>query len=410
MAENLLALALLLGTSVVAGRIAGRIGLPPLVGMLAAGIALRNLAGFVIERIPDDWSLSLRLFALTVILLRAGLGLNLAALRRLRGAFLRLSFLPNLAETAMVALAASVLFDLPADWAILLGFVVAAVSPAVVVPGLLDLQQKGYGVSKGIPTMVLAAASFDDVVAITGFGFAVSLVFAGEGDPGLAATLARAPLELGFGLGIGIITGLACGSLRRAPIAVRFWALTLGGLAAVFGGWAVDLTGGGSLAAVTMGAVAAHRWHGGAAPVAQGMARVWSVAEPVLFVLIGAAVALSTIEPTYVTSGLVILATGLAVRAAVTYGSVANREFTRGERLFVTVAWVPKATVQAALGALALDMARETPASTQLEIYGTQVLTVAVLAILVTAPIGAIAIARLGPRWLDRHQTPPNHE
>ena len=145
------------------------------------------------------------------------------------------------------------MFDLPWAWAALLGFVVAAVSPAVVVPSLLDLQVRGYGVAKGIPSMVLAAASLDDVVSITGFGVALGFVFADQADSSLVSALGHAPLELGAGLTVGVVAGLLCGLTALAPAMVRLGTLLTLGLGAVFSGWAYDLTGGGSLAALVMG-------------------------------------------------------------------------------------------------------------------------------------------------------------
>jgi NhaP-type Na+/H+ or K+/H+ antiporter len=129
--------------------------------MLAAGFLLRNLPGDLLHALPERWSVALRFLALTVLLLRAGLGLDLEALRRLQGALLRLAFLPNLAEAITVAVAAHFVLGMPPLWSLLLGFVTSAVSLAVVVQGLLDLQLMRYGTATGIPTLVLAAASFD---------------------------------------------------------------------------------------------------------------------------------------------------------------------------------------------------------------------------------------------------------
>lgn len=399
----MIALGLLMLAAVAGGWVAGRIGLPPLLGMLLAGLALRNLPGELIESLPSGWSVTLRLIALTVILLRAGMGLNLGALRRLRMPFLRLAFLPNLAEATTIALLARVLADMPWRWGYLLGFVVAAVSPAVVVPSLLDLQERGYGVRKGIPTMVLAAASFDDVLSITGFGLMLSMIFGGASslDGGIGATLLRAPLELGGGLAVGILAGLIIGRLRSGATPARFGALLGLGLAAVFGGWALAFAGGGSLAAMTMGAVAARQWGHDTSAVAKPMAHLWSVAQPLLFGLIGASVLLSVVETSYVTIGLIMLATGVVVRLGVSYAAVAGAGFNESERRFVALAWLPKATVQAAIGALALDLANETSAGGIVIDHGNRVLTVAVLAIIVTAPLGALGIAWAGPRWLD---------
>jgi solute carrier family 9B (sodium/hydrogen exchanger), member 1/2 len=400
--NELIAFLLLFTAAAGGGWVASHCRMPPLLGMLAAGFLLRNLPWELLHALPDRWSVALRLLALTVILLRAGLGLDLQALQRLRGACLRLACLPNLAEAVTVAVVASVLLKLPLLWGLLLGFVIAAVSPAVVVPSLLALQLRGYGRAQGIPTMVLAAASFDDVISITGFGMCLSLVFGGRGDISLAASLLRAPMELLLGLGSGIVLGLACVWLRQAPAGLRFAWLLASGLVVVFTGWSLGMTGGGSLAAMTMGAVAARGWQHMPDPVAAAMGRLWAYAQPLLFGLIGAAVMLAHIELAYMQRGLIILALGLLVRLAVTYGATYGAGFTRHERLFIALAWLPKATVQAAVGALALDLARHHQAGAQAEAYGIQVLTLAVLAIICTAPIGALAIAWSGPRWLQR--------
>ena len=400
--DGLVVLGLLLAAAAAGGVLAKRVRMPPLLGMLLAGLVVRNIPGDLLADLPDDWSTLLRLVALTVILLRAGLGLDLDALLGLRGSLLRLSFLPNLTEAASVAVVAGLVLDLPLAWGLLLGFVVAAVSPAVVVPSLLDLQHRGYGVSKGIPTMVLAAATFDDVVSITGFGATLSVVFADRGDGGILATLVRAPVELAGGLVAGMAAGALCAAARRAPAWLRFGLLVGLGLVAVLGGWAIGFAGGGSLAAMTIGAVSGRVWADSSEAVAIGLIRLWGVAQPILFGLIGAAVALSAIEPSYVRGGLIILAVGLVVRLVVTYLSVSDARFSPRERLFVALAWIPKATVQAAIGALALDLARQYRSGPQAEIYGTQIVTIAVLAILATAPIGALAIAWAGPRWLER--------
>ena len=157
--------------------------LPPLVGMLGAGIVLRNvpyLRTYIGEAVDAGSSSALRTCALALILARAGLGLDAAALKRLRWAAARLAAVPCLVEAGVVALIASrpFVFDFPAGWACLLGFVVAAVSPAVVVPSLLALRDAGYGTATGIPTLVVAAAALDDVLSLAGFGiclpFAVS--------------------------------------------------------------------------------------------------------------------------------------------------------------------------------------------------------------------------------------------
>ncbi len=401
-ANEIGSLGVLFLASVGGGYVAKALRLPPLLGMLLAGIAVRNLPGELLDDLPESWSVALRLTALAIILLRAGLGLDLPALIDLRVNLVRLAVLPNMAEAAIVAASAIFLLEFPVVWALLLGFVISAVSPAVVVPSMLELQEGGYGVKKGIPSMILAAASFDDVVSITGFGVTLSLIFAGRGEAGVAETLLRAPIELVLGLGFGVASGFLCIAVAKAPASFRFAMLSILGLVAIFGGWAIGFTGGGSLATMTMGAVASQGWHDASIPVARLMGRVWAVAQPVLFGLIGAAVALAAVEPAYITRGVVILALGLTGRLLVTYLSTEPARFTTPERRFIAAAWIPKATVQAAVGALALDLARQYESGAQAEVRGTQVVTIAVLAIVITAPLGAIAIARTGPRWLQR--------
>lgn len=155
---------------------------------------------------------------------------------------------------------------------------------------------------------------------------------------------------------------------------------------------------------MTMGAVAARGWQQSPDPVAVTMGKLWTLAQPMLFGLIGAAVVLAHIEPAYVKRGLIILAIGLLVRLSTSYAAVYGAGFNWLERLFIALAWLPKATVQAAVGALALDLARHYQPGTQAEVYGLQVLTLTVLAIICTAPIGALAIAWSGPRWLQQGQ------
>lgn len=188
------------------------------------------------------------------------------------------------------------------------------------------------------------------------------------------------------------------------PAWLRFVLLLTCGLAVVFVSWIVGMTGGGSLAAMIMGSVAARGWQIAVGPVATAMGRIWAFAQPLLFGLIGAAVVLAHIEPSYVKRDLLILAIGVAVRLTVSYTAVLGAGFTWHERLFVALAWLPKATVQAAVGALALNLARHQQSGAQAELYGIQVLTLAVLAIICTAPVGALAIAWSGPRWLQRQE------
>lgn len=396
--------------------------LPPLLGMLVAGLALRNIPGeplrarhSLLHYDFEWWSRTLRSGALAIIMLRAGLGLDLDKLRKMGVVTARLSFLPCFSEALTIALLSVPLLDLPVVWGGVLGFVVAAVSPAVVVPGMLDLQERGFGTAKGIPTMVVAAASFDDVLAIAGFGVCLSLAAQseedeggsgdGDGDP-LAWLILKAPTELIAGIALGIGLGAAAAFPLAQPAIDgrrRSLAAVGGAMFAVFGGKEVSFSGGGALAAVVYGCTASRAW--GEAlrkPVQADVNLLWLHAQPALFGLLGAAVDVKAIEPSELGAGIGVLLCALLCRIVVTRAAVSGAGLTWREAGLVCVAWLPKATVQAAVGGAALDLVRERNLGREAEDHASLVLTLSVLVILLTAPAGAIGIALLGPAWLEQ--------
>ncbi|XP_070359492.1 sodium/hydrogen exchanger 9B2-like isoform X2 [Equus asinus] len=181
---NLFGIIILFYCTIFGGKLLGLIKLPtlpplpPLLGMLLAGFLIRNIP--VVNdnvQIKHKWSSALRSIALSVILVRAGLGLDPQALRKLKGVCVRLAMGPCLVEACSSALLAHFLMGLPWQWGFILGFVLGAVSPAVVVPSMLLLQEGGYGVEKGVPTLLMAAGSFDDILAITGFNTCLGMAF-----------------------------------------------------------------------------------------------------------------------------------------------------------------------------------------------------------------------------------------
>ena len=341
--------------------------LPPLLGMLFAGAVLRNVPGNLLGGLPASWSSALRSLALVVIMARAGLGLDLQKLRKVGASTLRLAFMPCACEALCVAVL-SVVFPWPKvslspAWGALLGWVIAAVSPAVVVPGLLDLQAKGYGVDQGIPTIVLAAASLDDVLAISGFGVCLSLV---TSSGSLWWLIIKGPLELVLGLLLGLLLSLVVSSTpdsfgRRGRLA----ALLAGGVLTVFGGRQVEMSGGGALGVVVLGCAAAAQWDKASKPgtaeagllkkeVADDLNSLWtSLAQPLLFGLLGASVRFDVLGGSTLGLAFALMCCGLVVRALVTVLAVLplayySPKLTRSELAFFPVAWIPKATVQAA--------------------------------------------------------------
>uniref|UniRef100_A0A1I8GBK7 Na_H_Exchanger domain-containing protein n=1 Tax=Macrostomum lignano TaxID=282301 RepID=A0A1I8GBK7_9PLAT len=382
---------------------------PKLLGMLIAGCFMRSvpfLAKFALG-IDKTLSSTLRSVALCIILLRAGLGLDPKRLRALSLHVVLLAFSPCITEAVTIGFASHLLLKLPWTYGFLLGFVLAAVSPAVVVPSMLAIGSEGYGVAKGIPTLLIAAASVDDVLAITGFGVLLSVVFGG--NESLALTIARGPLEALLGIVVGLILGVLLWFLppagHRRFLFFRFCFLLASGIISLLGSVALKLHGAGALACLTVAFMAAIGWRS-----RDG----WSDEENPLWKSAGGSRSrcfsalsalkstLGAFKPTPIGFILATLFIGLLFRMIAAFVAVTGAGFTVRERFFIPFAWLPKATVQAVIGPAVLDTAYRTGAGPKAQAMGAQILTVSVLAIVITAPLGAILISLLAPRLLNR--------
>ncbi|XP_068744939.1 sodium/hydrogen exchanger 9B2-like isoform X3 [Montipora capricornis] len=336
--------------------------LPSLLGMLVVGFILRNVPGIdVANDIDRTWSATLRSMALVVILTRSGLELDPGALKRLKFAVIRLAFSPCIGEAITVAIVAKLLFDMPWLWGFQLGFVLGAVTPAVVVPQLLTLQAKGFGVEQGIPTLVMAASSFDDVIAISLFGVFLGIAFS-EGN--VVFNIFRGPIELLMGVVFGSLVGMLCwwfpNKVEPDRSRNRFVILLGCALLSVFGSNKAQFSGAGALGVLVMATVASYGWGDSErAPVANVMAIVWEFFQPLLFGLIGAEVSLEYMDSTLIGKAFALLAIAMVFRLIVTFLVVSGNNLSVKDKIFVAIAWSPKATVQAAIGSVSLDIARE---------------------------------------------------
>jgi NhaP-type Na+/H+ or K+/H+ antiporter len=404
---HLFAIAFIFVLSAAAGILVTKIGmnLPPLLGMLCVGFAMRNLPHIgdrVGARVDSGWSSAVRSLALTLILCRAGLSLDLAALQRLRFVVARLALLPGLSEASVIALLSSAWLEFPFEWALMLGFVVAAISPAVVIPSLLSLQNQGYGVKTGIPPLVIAAAALDDVFAIAGFG--ISLSFATGGSEERWLDYARAPLELVLGIVIGIVGGFLLTLLVPTEVDAiqgkqwRVWLLMGLAVTIFFSLKKADFSGASALAVLCLAASSAKGWgSANTKEVTTFLGNCWNqFAQPLLFGLVGAAISVEELEGRIVGYGLGMLACSILTRLTVTFLAVGCRGLRWQERVFTALAWIPKATVQAAIGGIALDEAQ----TSEEKKMGRDILNIAVLSILCTAPLGAAIISLAGPKLL----------
>ncbi|XP_074486090.1 sodium/hydrogen exchanger 9B2 isoform X2 [Sebastes fasciatus] len=406
---NLFGITILFICALLGGKVVALIHLPklppfpPLLGMLLMGFLLRNIP-VITDGVYIDfkWSASLRNIALAVILARAGLGLDPTALRKLKGVCIRVASGPCIIEACVTALISHFLMGLPWVWGFILGFVLGAVSPAVVVPSMLVLSKDGYGVEQGIPTLLMAAGSFDDILAITGFTTCLGMAFA-TGSTWF--NLLRGVLEVGGGMVAGIILGFLIQyfpSVDQKHIVMKRSFLVLGlSVFAVFGSNVAGFPGSGGLCTLVLAFLAGLGWGSEKARVEEVVGWAWDVFEPLLFGLIGAEIRISELEGLTVGLGVATLLIALLIRILFTFVCVLCAGFTMKEKVFIALAWMPKATVQAAIGSSALDMARLRN-DTELQKYGMQVLTVAVLAILLTAPVGALLIGLTGPHLLQK--------
>ncbi|XP_054460083.1 sodium/hydrogen exchanger 9B2 [Anoplopoma fimbria] len=409
---NLFGITILFICSLIGGKVVALIRLPklppfpPLLGMLLMGFMLRNIP-VVTDGVYIDfrWSASLRNIALAVILARAGLGLDPTALRKLKSVCLRVAAGPCIIEACTpftYALISHFLMGLPWVWGFILGFVLGAVSPAVVVPSMLLLQKDGYGVEQGIPTLLMAAGSFDDILAITGFTTCLGMAFA-TGSTWF--NLLRGVLEVGGGTIVGLLLGFLIQyfpSVDQKHLVIKRSFLVLGlSVFAVFGSGVAGFPGSGGLCTLVLAFLAGLGWGSEKARVEEVVGWAWDVFQPLLFGLIGAEIRVSELEGLTVGLGVATLMIALLVRLLFTFVCVFCAGFNMKEKVFIALAWMPKATVQAAIGSTALDMAR-TKGDKQLQEYSMIVLTVAVLAILLTAPVGALIIGLTGPRLLQK--------
>ncbi len=387
---NSLALILILGLTL--GYLFTKLGLPSLLGMLLTGVVLGPYGVNLLDSSLLNISVELRQIALVIILMRAGLALNIGELKRVGRPAILMCFVPACFEIVGVMLIAPPILGVSLMEAAVMGTVVAAVSPAVIVPKMLNLMERKIGTTKSIPQMIMAGGSVDDVFVIVLFTAATTLALGGEVS---AESFMQIPISIitGLLLGLGVGYGLVA-YFKRFHMRDSIKLLIL--LSAAFSfisleSWAkgtVPISG--LLAVMAMG-VAVLKWYEKLAKrISPKFNKLWVGAEVMLFVLVGA-----TVDIQYATSagfaavGLILLS--LIFRMVGVFISTTKTSLTLSERLFCMIAYMPKATVQAAIGSLPLAMGLP---------CGKIVLTVAVLSILITAPLGAFGIDRTYKRLL----------
>lgn len=379
------------------GWLVTRLRLPSLLGMLLTGILLGPYVLNLLDESILGISADLRQLALIIILTRAGLSLKIDDLKKVGRPAVLLCFVPACFEMAGMVVLAPRLLGLSVLDAAILGAVIAAVSPAVIVPKMLRLMELGYGTKHSIPQMILAGASVDDVFVIVMFTAFTGLAQGGTVSP---ATFVQIPVSIVTGVAFGLLAGVAFGAVyRRIHVRDSVKVVVLLSLSFLFVALENAVKGivpfSGLLAVMSCGIAVNRRRPELAARLSGKYNRLWVAAEVLLFVLVGATVDIGYAAAAGVAAVLVVLG-ALVFRMVGVFVCVAGTKLTRKERLFCMLAYTPKATVQAAIGSVPLSMGLG---------CGQIVLTVAVVAILLTAPLGAFAIDLTYRRLLGTSDT-----
>lgn len=379
---------------IVLAKFSEKIGLAPIIGMLIAGILISpNQLGLVSDNIVN-LSSDLRQIALVTILSRAGLSLNFDKLKKVGRPAILLSFVPASIEMLGIIIFGKMIFKIDTIDAGILAGVLAAVSPAIVVPRMIKLMNEGYGKDKHIPEMILAGASVDDVFVIVFFSSFLALKTGGDLS---YMNFLNIPISIITGIILGIIIGKILGKILvsfdldpiyKAMIFISFGFLTLRFQEIVADYIAISAL----ISIMTAGMTINMEDERLTSDLLGSFGRLWKVFEVFLFVLVGISVDMAYVKEAGFLAVLLILI-GLIFRMIGVNISLIGTNLNKGERLFTSFAYLPKATVQAAIGPVALSMGLAS---------GNLILSVSVIAILLTAPLGAILTDNTYDRLLKK--------
>lgn len=382
--------------------ICGRLGLPRIIGMLFTGILLGPNVFNLLDSSILLISPQLRQMALIIILLKAGLSLNLSDLRQVGRPAVMMSFVPASFEILAFLLFGPFILGISRVEAALLGSVLAAVSPAVVIPRMVQLMEEKYGTDKSIPQMIMAGASCDDIFVIVLFSTFLGMV---QGGSIRAADFLNIPVSIVLGILLGAVFGYGLSRFFERAYEKKHYIRNSMKVVIVLGmsfllmsveAWLEDVVSvSGLLAVVSMACMIKIK----SAPIvskrlSEKFGKLWVAAEVMLFVLVGAAVDIRYTLGAGAAAVLMI-AIALGFRAVGVCLCLAGTKLNRRERLFGIIAYLPKATVQAAIGSVPL--AAGLPC-------GQLVLSVAVLSILITAPLGAVGMDLTYRKFLEKEK------
>lgn len=388
----LTSIAIILLFGFLSGSLFSKMKLPSLIGMILVGIVISPYCLNLIDESMLSISKDIRQIALVIILTRAGLSLNIKDLKKVGRPAILMCFVPACIEIIGTCIIAPLLFDVTLLEAAIIGSVIAAVSPAVIVPRMISLIEKGYGKENSIPQLILAGASVDDVFVIVLFSAFTGLASTGEIS---MMSFVEIPVSIVLGILFGFIVGMILlPILKKIKIqdtlkvvlllSVSFLILEIQTLLEDM------LPISGLLAIMSMGIIIKQKDETFAKSMANKYNQLWLGAEIFLFVLVGIAVNIHYALNAGV-AVIVLVLVALVFRMFGVFLSLLKTKLTKNERIFCMLSYTPKATVQAAIGTIPLSMGLE---------CGELVLTIAVVSILITAPLGAICVDNLYDKLL----------
>ena len=390
----LLSIALIILLGLIFGSLFSKLKLPSLLGMIIVGIILSPHALNLIDESILNISSDLRQIALIIILTRAGLSLDIRELKKVGRPAILMCFVPACLEIIGTIILAPRLLGVTVLEAAIMGCVIAAVSPAIIVPRMINLIENGYGKKHSIPQLILAGAAVDDIFVIVIFTALTSLASTGVLS---FSSFLDIPISILTGILLGVIVGIILVKFfKKFHMRDSVKILIIFSLSILF----VELQNilesyipiSGLIGIMTLGIIIKQKYSSLAVRLSSKYNKVWIVAEIFLFVLVGATVDLKlAISAGYYAVLLIIGA--LVFRMLGVAISLIKTKLTKNERVFCMIAYTPKATVQAAIGGIPLSMGLP---------CGKIVLIVAVLSILITAPFGAICIDNLYKRLLEK--------
>ena len=367
----------------LSGRLVEKVKLPKLLGMIIFGCIVGPAYLGSLDNLTLEIGKDLKNIALVTVLITGGLGISLDQLKKMGRPALLLSFIPAGLEGFAVALASVKVFGFTFIQGGILGFIISAVSPAVLIPSMVDLIKRGLGRKKAIPQMMLAGGSADDSIAIALFTTFIGLYF-GSGKS-MVANLATVPVSIGLGILSGVMAACILKPLCKIiknPVAQSALVLTVGVamrileekhilefnslIGVMVMGFMIN-----NFADVKLGE-----------NLSKNLGKAWQVGQVYLFTLVGAAIDPNLIGELFIPGSIIILS-ALVIRSAGTWLSLLGTDLTYRERLFCVIAYLPKATVQSAKAGVPLHLG----------VAGGEIIqAVAILSVLLTAPLGAIGI------------------